>query len=80
MATNEIVKIYEMALSTPGMTDTIKIEIKMHRKNVFLLAKAIDQVLSDKNLACTNSVLGTIIKKFQTDSKMLQMSYYKRRN
>jgi hypothetical protein len=36
LAVNDVVKVYDTILSIPGMNDTIKIDIKMSRKNVLL--------------------------------------------
>lgn len=49
-STNEIAKVYETVLSVPGMTENVKIELKMTRKTVFLLAKIIERGLSPKDI------------------------------
>jgi hypothetical protein len=37
LTANDVVKVYDTILTIPGMNDTIKIDIKMSRKNVLLL-------------------------------------------
>lgn len=41
--------IYETVLSSPGMNDTVKVDLRIQRKNVLLLSKLIELGLTVKN-------------------------------
>lgn len=43
MQNNEIEKIYDTLLSTPGMNDEVKISLKISRKHILVLSQLIDQ-------------------------------------
>ena len=47
-ATNTIVKVFDTVLSIPGMSDNVKIQLSIPRKNVLLLSKVIELGLSIK--------------------------------
>jgi len=48
MNANEIAKVYETLLCTPGMNDVIKIDLKVDRKTVLLLHNVIELGLAVK--------------------------------
>ncbi len=41
----DLAKVYDTVLSIPGMNETVKIELKIPRKNVLLLSKVIERGL-----------------------------------
>ena len=43
LSEKEVAIIYETLLSSPGMNDLVKLDIKTSRKNVLLLAKIIER-------------------------------------
>lgn len=45
LTTNDIAKVYDTILSIPGMNDTVKIDLKISRKNVLLLNRVIERGL-----------------------------------
>ncbi|KAF2508703.1 hypothetical protein EYY60_16410 [Flavobacterium zhairuonense] len=51
---NDVAKVLDTVLSSPGMNETVKIDLKISRKNVLLLSHFIDQGLllekDDSNL------------------------------
>jgi len=47
-ANNELSKFYDALLSVPGMNETVKIDLKITRKNVLLLTHVIHRGLSAK--------------------------------
>ena len=63
MANSEVIKIYETILSMPGMNDTVKINLQVSRKNIFVLTKLIEKGLaagkSDEKLTV---ILDTVAK------------------
>lgn len=44
----EIALLYETIMSAPGMSETVKLDLKMPRKNVLLLTKVIEKGLQAK--------------------------------
>ena len=45
---NDAAKVYETIMSVPGMSENVKIDFKMSRKNVLLLNAVIEKGLSGK--------------------------------
>jgi len=48
MNTNDAVKVFDTILCAPGMNETVKIDLKISRKNVLLLSSVIERGLSSK--------------------------------
>lgn len=48
LTTSDVAKVYETILSIPGMNETVKIDLKISRKNVLLLNRVIERGLSLK--------------------------------
>jgi hypothetical protein len=48
LTTNDITQVYDTILSIPGMNDTVKIDLKISRKNVLLLTRVIERGLTMK--------------------------------
>jgi hypothetical protein len=48
LTTNDIARVYDTILSIPGMNDTVKIDLKISRKNVLLLNRVIERGLTLK--------------------------------
>ena len=48
MQAKEISKIYETVLSSPGMTDSVKFDLRMSRKNVLLISRLIENGLTSE--------------------------------
>ncbi len=48
-STTDIAKIYDTVLSIPGMNETVKIDLRIPRKNVLLLLKVIERGLLIKD-------------------------------
>jgi len=49
MATNVMVQVYETSLCSPGMNETVKIDVKINRKTVLLLNSIIERGLAVKD-------------------------------
>jgi hypothetical protein len=47
--TNDAAKVFDTILSTPGMSETVKMDFKMTRKNALLLCSVIERGLSVKD-------------------------------
>ncbi|WP_423147031.1 hypothetical protein [Rubrolithibacter danxiaensis] len=48
LTTNDVAKVYDTILSIPGMNETVKIDMKISRKNVLLLSSVIQRGLTVK--------------------------------
>ena len=48
LTTNEVVKIYDTILSIPGMNETVKIDLRISRRNVLLLNSVIKRGMALK--------------------------------
>ncbi|SEM77010.1 hypothetical protein SAMN05216436_107132 [bacterium A37T11] len=46
MTTNVVAQVFDTVLSTPGMSEVVKIDLKISRKNVLLLNEIIKRGLS----------------------------------
>lgn len=49
MNSSEIAKVYETIMSIPGMVETVKIDLRMTRKNVLLLSHIIERGIVAKD-------------------------------
>lgn len=49
LTTNDVAKVYDTILSIPGMNETVKIDMKISRKNVLLLNSVIKRGLNAKD-------------------------------
>ncbi len=55
--TTTIAKVFDTVLSIPGMSDNIKIQLTIPRKNVLLLSKVIERGLTVKDNSEANNIL-----------------------
>ena len=46
LSKNDLAKLYDTVLSIPGMADTVKVDLRMPRKDVLLLSKVIQRGLA----------------------------------
>ncbi len=46
LTTNDVSKVYDTILSIPGMNETVKIDLKISRRNVLLLNSVIERGLT----------------------------------
>jgi hypothetical protein len=46
LTTTDVAQVYETILSIPGMNETVKIDLKISRKNVLLLNRVIERGLT----------------------------------
>ena len=49
LTTNDVARVYDTILSSPGINETVKIDLKLSRKNALLLNAAIECGLSPKD-------------------------------
>ena len=60
LTTNDVTKVYDTVLSIPSMNETVKIDLKISRKNVLLLNSVIKRGLHTKDDEKAHSLLGSI--------------------
>jgi hypothetical protein len=48
LTTNDVAQVYDTILSIPGMNETVKIDLKISRRNVLLLNRVIERGLTLK--------------------------------
>lgn len=60
LTTNDVAKVFDTILSTPGMNEMVKIDLKISRKNVLLLNHVIERGLSAKEDDKSLSLLGNV--------------------
>jgi hypoxanthine-guanine phosphoribosyltransferase len=69
LTTNDVAKVFDTILSTPGMNEMVKIDLKISRKNVLLLNHVIERGLTLENDA--TGLLGSLSTEVMTELKML---------
>lgn len=60
LTTNDVAKVYDTILSIPGMNETVKIDMKISRKNVLLLNSVIKRGLNTKDDDKSASLPGSV--------------------
>lgn len=69
LTTNDVAKVVDTILSIPGMNETVKIDLKVSRKNVLLLNQVIVRGLSSETGDKNVGVLAEIPKEILEDLK-----------
>lgn len=57
MTTNDVTRVYDTILSIPSMNETVKIDLRISRKNVLLLNSVIERGLSAKDAENTANLI-----------------------
>lgn len=60
LTTNDVTKVYDTILSIPGMNETVKIDLKISRRNILLLNSVIERGVSGKENDKSPNLLDTI--------------------
>lgn len=69
MTKSEVAKVFDTVLSIPGMSEVVKIDLKISRKNVLLLSHVIEEgLLMEKD---ASSLLGNIPEEGLSELKSL---------
>jgi len=71
LTTNDVAKVYDTILSIPGMNETVKIDLKISRKNVLLLNHVIERGLSAKDDDKSSSLLSNVPEESLQELKTL---------
>ena len=69
LKTNDVAKVFDTILSTPGMNEMVKIDLKKKKKNVLLLNHVIERGLTLENDA--TGLLGSLSVEVMTELKKL---------
>ena len=64
---NDVAKVFDTILSTPGMNEMVKIDLKISRKNVLLLHHIIERGMTMEN--DVSGVLGSLSKEGLSELK-----------
>lgn len=67
MTTSEVARVFDTILSIPGMSDTIKLDLKISRRNVLLLNSVIERGINakdpeSKTLSLIDTMPGEVLK------------------
>jgi len=62
LTTNDVSRIYDTIMSIPGMSETVKIDSKISRKNVLLLNEVIKRGLAFKDDDKSSELLNRVPK------------------
>ncbi|MCK9412635.1 MAG: hypothetical protein M0Q53_10060 [Prolixibacteraceae bacterium] len=60
MTTNDVARVYDTILSIPGMNETVKIDLKISRKNILLLNSVIERGLTAKDDDKSSNLLNSV--------------------
>ncbi|MEJ7737030.1 MAG: hypothetical protein WKF97_06350 [Chitinophagaceae bacterium] len=71
LTTNDIAQVYDTILSIPGMNDTVKIDLKISRRNVLLLTRVIERGLATKQDDKSSNLLDMVPKDILQDFTLL---------
>jgi hypothetical protein len=63
LTTNDVARVFDTILSIPGMNETVKIDLKISRRNVLLLNSVIERGLTVKDADDKSSNLLDVVPK-----------------
>ena len=71
LTTNDVAKVYDTILSIPGMNETVKIDLRISRKNVLLLNSVIERGLLAKDDDKSSNLLKSVPQETLQELKAL---------
>jgi hypothetical protein len=71
LTTNDVAKVYDTILSIPGMNETVKIDLKISRRNVLLLNSVIERGLNAKDDDKSSNLLNSVPEESLKELKAL---------
>ncbi len=71
LTTNDVAKVYDTILSIPGMNETVKIDLRISRKNVLLLNSVIERGLTVKDDDKSSNLLNSVPQETLQELKAL---------
>ncbi|UCS95223.1 hypothetical protein KZP23_09535 [Echinicola marina] len=75
LTTNDVAKVYDTILSIPGMNDTVKIDLRISRKNVLLLTHVIERGLALKDDEKSEGLLSSVPEESLEELKTIADQY-----
>lgn len=75
LTTNDVAKVYDTILSIPGMNDTVKIDLRISRKNVLLLNHVIERGLVVKDDEKNDGLLSNVPEENLVELKSIAGQY-----
>lgn len=75
LTTIDVAKVYDTILSIPGMNDTVKIDLRISRKNVLLLNHVIERGLAVKDDDKNEGLLSNIPDENLKELKIIAGQY-----
>ena len=75
LTTNDVAKVYDTILSIPGMNDTVKIDLRISRKNLLLLNHVIERGLVVKDDEKNEGLLSNIPDENLEELKIIAGQY-----
>src|SRR3990170_5430398 len=60
LTTNDVAKVYDTIMSIPGMNETVKIDLRISRRNVLLLNSVIQRGLAEKDDGKLSNLLSSV--------------------
>lgn len=71
LTTNDVAKVYDTIMSIPGMNETVKIDLRISRKNVLLLNSVIERGLAMMDDEKSSNLLKSIPEEAQKELRTL---------
>lgn len=78
LTTNDVAKVYDTILSIPGMNETVKIDLRVSRKNVLLLHNVIKRGLIVKDGDKSSELLENIREETLQELHVIADEYLKK--
>ena len=75
LTTNDVAKVYDTILSIPGMNETVKIDLRISRKNVLLLNHVIERGLVVKDDEKNDGLLSNVPEENLEELKSIAGQY-----
>jgi t-SNARE complex subunit (syntaxin) len=75
LTTNDVAKVFDTIMSIPGMNETVKIDLRISRKNVLLLNHVIERGLAISNDDKSSGLLSNVPEENLNELKTIADEY-----
>ena len=75
LTTNDVAKVFDTIMSIPGMNETVKIDLRISRKNVLLLNHVIERGLAISNDDKSSGLLSNVPEENLNELKTIAEEY-----
>lgn len=69
LTTNDVAQVFDTILSSPGMNEAVKIDLRISRKNVLLMNHVIERGLDEKGEGKGNSFFNSVPEEIKKELK-----------